>query len=97
MRLPLPDFSGTGRGFSREYTTTGVVVGAGIVVVVVSGMVVGGTVVVVEATVVDVVDVAEALLDVSPKAAKAMTPVKIMTTATAASNFTSVFIFTISQ
>ena len=74
-----------------------VVVGAGIVVVVVSGMVVGGTVVVVEATVVDVVDVAEALLDVSPKAAKAMTPVKIMTTATAASNFTSVFIFTISQ
>lgn len=74
-----------------------VVVGPGAVVVVVSGIVVTGIVVVVGATVVDVVDVAEALLDVSPKAAKAMTPVKIITTATAASNFTSVFIFTISQ
>ena len=74
-----------------------VVVGPGAVVVVVSGIVVTGIVVVVGATVVDVVDVADALFDVSPKAAKAMTPIKIKTIATAASNFTSVFIFTISQ
>jgi hypothetical protein len=47
--------------------------------------------------VVDVVDVADALFDVSPKAAKAITPIEIKTTATAASNFTSVFIFTLSQ
>ena len=97
MRLPLPDFSGTGRGFSREYTTTVVVVGPGAVVVVVSGIVVTGIVVVVEATVVDMVDVAEALLDDSPEAATAMTPPKIMTAATGANNLTSVCVFTISQ
>ena len=90
MRRPVPDFSGTGTGFSREYTTTVVVVGAGIVVVVVSGMVVGGTVVVVEAT---VVDGAEALLDDSSKAAKT-TPPKITMAATGANHFTSVCVFT---
>lgn len=74
-----------------------VVVGPRAVVVVVSGIVVTGTVVVVGTTVVDVVDVADALFDVSPKAAKAMTPVKIKTIATATSNFTGVFICTIAQ
>ena len=94
MRLPVPDFSGTGRGFSREYTTTVVVVGPGIVVVVVSGMVVGGTDVVVGATVVDVVDVAEALLDDAPEAATATTPPKITTAPSGANHFTSVCVFT---
>ena len=93
MRRPVPDFSGTGIGFSREYTTTVVVVGAGIVVVVVSGMVVGGTVVVVEAT---VVDGAEALLDDSSETAKT-TPPKITMAATGAIHFTSVCVFTYLQ
>ena len=74
-----------------------VVVGPRAVVVVVSGIVVTGIVVVVGATVVDVVDVAEALLDDSPEAATAMTPPKMMTAATGASNFTSVCVFTYLQ
>ena len=98
IRLPVPDFSGTGRGFSREYTTTVVVVGPGAVVVVVSGMVVTGTVVVVgETIVVDVVDVVEASLEDLPEAATATTPPKIMTAPTGANHFTSVCVFTDSQ
>ena len=74
-----------------------VVVGPGAVVVVVSGIVVTGIVVVVGTTVVDVVDVADALFDDSPEAATAMTPPKIMTAAVGANNFTSVCVFTVSQ
>ena len=79
MRLPLPDFAGSGRGFSREYTGTAVVVVAGIVVagIVVAGIVVSGAIVVAA----EIVDVEAASIASAPDAlpfsletAKATTP-----------------------